>query len=272
MAEGGNVGILEEPLRVASTPTPAVPGRAGKVNYGLHDAVVRLPVLDKVKEAKKATIESKPDILGVRGPVWNGSVELQPGKHHQNFSGTLLSNTLTPNLLNSKDVRKLTGTTACRADKEAALLDRSKSPSQLPGGWNTSTVTPGPREAQRMLAAGTAAAQTATRRCSPPPGYVDPYSRQVAFSTAVRAAKADSGADMQELTARYGPEGAQAMAAILAAQAAAGCCSSSPCSRQGRSGSRPAPRATRADLEAVRALEEWEAGRGVEESEEEEAE
>lgn len=55
----------------------------------------------QVKEARKATIESKPDILGVRGPVWNETVALNPGKHHGKFSHNLLSNTLTPELINS---------------------------------------------------------------------------------------------------------------------------------------------------------------------------
>ncbi len=57
--------------------------------------------LAQVKEARKATVESKPDILGVRGPVWNETVALNPGKHHGKFSHALLSNTLTPELLNS---------------------------------------------------------------------------------------------------------------------------------------------------------------------------
>lgn len=40
-------------------------------------------------------------------------------------------------------------------------------------------------------------------------------SRQTALTETVRAMKANSGADMAELTAQYGPEGALAMQHIL---------------------------------------------------------
>ncbi|KXZ41192.1 hypothetical protein GPECTOR_667g796 [Gonium pectorale] len=217
-----------------------------KLNYGLHDSVVRLPVLDKVKDARKATIDSKPDILGLRGPTWNDSVALKPGKHHTAFSEAYLSNTLSPDLLNSKDVRKLAGSTACRADRDAATLDRSRSPSHQPGGagWNISTVAPNALEWQRNVDATTRSCQAATRRRSPPAGYVPPVARTAAYSEAVRAAKASSGADMRELTARYGPEGAQALAASLAL----------PPGRPVRI------RATREDVAAVRGLEAFSPG------------
>ncbi|PNW71346.1 hypothetical protein CHLRE_16g650450v5 [Chlamydomonas reinhardtii] len=217
---------------------------------------MRVPVLDKVKEARKATIESKPDILGVRGPVWNETVALNPGKHHGKFSHNLLSNTLTPELINSTDVRKLTGTTAARGDPAAATLDRSLSPAAGgPSGWNTSTTLPSSNDRQRQLEAGLNAslAATARRRASPTPHYVDPVARQTAYSETIRAIKANSGADMGELTARYGPDGAEAMAAILAMPAKE---------------SRPRIRTTRADLQAVAALDAFSAGRDDAEEEE----
>ncbi|KAG2486710.1 hypothetical protein HYH03_014638 [Edaphochlamys debaryana] len=247
---------------LAGTPTPAIPGRTGRLNYALHETAVRQPVLDKVKEAKKATIDSKPDILGLRGPNWEDTVNLNPGKHHNKFSGQLLSNTYSPDLINSKDVRKLTGTTACRASADAFLLDRTRSPSQEPGGFCTSTALPGknerqrqledltstphpaahlPSERQRQLEDLTSTCLQATRRRSPS-HYVDPVSRQTALSESVRYAKANSGADMVALTAQYGPEGAVAMAAILAMPPKE---------------SKPRIRATRADLDAVHALDEW---------------
>ncbi len=83
-------------------------------------------------------MDSKPDILGVRGPQWTSSVILQPGKHTTNHSQNFLSNTLTPDLLNSQDVRRLTGTTACKADRHAGTPERTLRPSCEPGGWNTS--------------------------------------------------------------------------------------------------------------------------------------
>ncbi|KAG2486709.1 hypothetical protein HYH03_014638 [Edaphochlamys debaryana] len=226
---------------LAGTPTPAIPGRTGRLNYALHETAVRQPVLDKVKEAKKATIDSKPDILGLRGPNWEDTVNLNPGKHHNKFSGQLLSNTYSPDLINSKDVRKLTGTTACRASADAFLLDRTRSPSQEPGGFCTSTALPGKNERQRQLEDLTSTCLQATRRRSPS-HYVDPVSRQTALSESVRYAKANSGADMVALTAQYGPEGAVAMAAILAMPPKE---------------SKPRIRATRADLDAVHALDEW---------------
>ncbi|PNH12031.1 putative proton ATPase 1B [Tetrabaena socialis] len=135
-------GILEmSPARSApSAVSAANPGKTGRLNYGLHDVVVRVPVSDKVKEAKRATIEGKPNILAA--PSWQQTVALAPGKHAPTFSGAALSNTLTPAHLNSKDLRKLAGSTAVRADKDASTLDRTRSPTQAPGGWSTSTTLP----------------------------------------------------------------------------------------------------------------------------------
>ncbi|GLC47133.1 hypothetical protein PLESTB_000602300 [Pleodorina starrii] len=248
MSEPGSARVTQEEYsegpvrRPPVTPLQATPGRTGKVNYGLNETAVRVPVLDKVKEARKATIESKPDVLGLRGPTWNDSVALNPGKHHHKFSGEVLSNTLLPSLISNKDARKLTGTTACKADRDAATLERSRSPNNCPTGWNTSTVTPDSLEKQRQLEATTRASLAATRRISPPPTYVDPVSRQTAISETIRAMKANTGSDMQELYDKYGREGGEAMAAIL---------------RMPPQETKTRIRATRADLDSVRALDEF---------------
>ncbi|KAG2451939.1 hypothetical protein HYH02_003713 [Chlamydomonas schloesseri] len=171
----------------------------------------------------------------------------------------MLSNTVTPDLLNSTDVRKLNGITAARADPNAAILDRSLSPAAGgASGWNTSTTLPSSNDRQRQLDASRTAclAATAARRASPTSHYVDPVARQTAYSETIRAIKANSGADMGELTARYGPDGAEAMAAILAMP---------PKESRG-----PRIRTTRADLEAVASLEAFSAIRDEAEAEGEE--
>lgn len=51
------------------------PGAAnGRIDYGLHEHVMRTVVLDRVKEARQATLESKPDVLGLRGQPWTSTV------------------------------------------------------------------------------------------------------------------------------------------------------------------------------------------------------
>ncbi|GIL48305.1 hypothetical protein Vafri_4581 [Volvox africanus] len=247
MSETASVRVTQEysddgRRQAPATPIQSVPGKAGRINYGLNETVVRVPVLDKVKEARKATIESKPDVLGLRGPVWNDSVALNPGKHHHNFSSNVLSNTLSPSLINNKDVRKLAGTTACKADKDASTLDRSRSPNNCSGSWNASIAVPDNLEKQRQLDAVTHTSLAATRRKSPPANYIDPISRQTAISETIRAMKANSGSDMQELYDRYGREGGEAMAAILRMQP-----------QESKLRIRP----TRADLDSVRALDDF---------------
>lgn len=54
---------------------PEIPGTAScKMEYGLHEVVMSTVMSDKVKDARRATIESKPDILGVTGVPWSSSV------------------------------------------------------------------------------------------------------------------------------------------------------------------------------------------------------
>lgn len=126
-------------------------------------------------------------------------------------------------------------------------------PSCEPGGWNTSVQMPSTQERQRQLDAATASSLQATRRKGPSPGaYLDPVSRQTALTETVRAMKANSGADMAELTAQYGPEGALAMQHILTMPAKE---------------SKPCLRTTKADLEAVRALDDFAHGEEAEEEE-----
>ena len=65
---------------MASIKTQSPGGANGRIDYGLHEHVMRTVVLDKVKEARQATIESKPDILGLRGQTWSSTVAYDNAK------------------------------------------------------------------------------------------------------------------------------------------------------------------------------------------------
>ena len=126
------------------------PGAAnGRIEFGLHENVMRTPVLDKVREAKQATLDSMPDPLGARGTPWDisAAADIQRGKHSLTASDTRLSNTLLPSHISSTggDFRSGTGgprfAPAGRAPP--GRLDRGSAEwSTSSSSWNDSTYAP----------------------------------------------------------------------------------------------------------------------------------
>ena len=71
------------------------PGAAGcRLEYGLHELAMCTVMSVKVKEARRVTIESKPDTLGAHGSSWSTSVStgsvryLTEGSEHQRLYTT----------------------------------------------------------------------------------------------------------------------------------------------------------------------------------------
>lgn len=252
-------GSVDSPRSTAPS-APATGKTDRRITYGLRESVVRIDVLDQVKQARKAVEEAA--LEARRGQQWECSVSYSLSKHQHRFADAKMSNTLTPQLLNSTDVRKLLGTTHTRSVAGSPDATRSSASSTTSsGGWNTSIVTCGPREAQARLDATTTASLGKTRgktlQLVATGRYMDPVSRVEAYNEAIRAHKSSPGGNWDELVVQYGPEGAEAMQHIIelqrdkeAAAAAA--------ARDGRPlPPKPRGRATRDDLAAVRALDDF---------------
>ncbi|MEW5306738.1 MAG: hypothetical protein WDW36_009181 [Sanguina aurantia] len=159
--------------------------------------------------------DNKPDTLGLKGHQWNTSVYTADSKHHRGSSDSKLSNTLDPTHINSHDFRATSGTTHHRGNRAAAILDRGPSDSST---WSYSTATKTSAERQRSLDRDTHLSKTRSLHNSTQlgPCYISPVQRQKDLTTTMRRGKSSQGLDVKDLTARYGPEGATAMAAILA--------------------------------------------------------
>mmetsp|Transcript_20193 Transcript_20193/g.44026 ORF Transcript_20193/g.44026 Transcript_20193/m.44026 type:complete len:395 (-) Transcript_20193:381-1565(-) len=227
------------------------PGTAyGRINYVLHENVVRANVLDKVKEARQATVESKPDLLGVRGTPWNGSVQpiTDNAKYSIKASDWKLTNTLTAEHLNPKDLRTVRGSLHVPNRPSTTLRTEGS------GNWNAST-TLDPAELKRQAQAMTKLSLANTTQRSgtlSPAKYLTPVQQQTAITEAVRQAKANNGVNYDELVATYGREGADHMVQILTMRATQRQVPPLP----GSTTQRPKPRSKTqpADIAAVQAL------------------
>ena len=173
---------------------------------------------------------------------WKDSVQRSSHKYTIPASDEKLSNSLGPCNISSRDTRVTSGTTHYPASKSAPF-DRSVG---YYSGWNISTLS----EAQEVKAgldtirvdAHSNSLKAAARLKAST--YISPIRRQELVIEKVRAVKKEQGADMVELEAMYGEEGAQAMLHILSLP------------KKARSHARPRPRP--ADLEAVLALNAFE--------------
>lgn len=193
-----------------------VPGRAGcRLEYDVHEQVVRVDVLDKVKEAKRAVLdEYSPDALGLKPKEWNQSVIIvnNRNKFTVENSDKKLSNTVLPSNINPKDYRTLSGPTYT-FDKttKAKFFDRG----EVTTGWNHSTVQD-LKERTKQLGTFDQTCKTQTaKRTGQLSNYLTPIQQQEQIIDQVRKAKSELGKDDRVLEQKYGVEGAEHMRYIL---------------------------------------------------------
>lgn len=126
------------------------PGAAnGRIEFGLHESVMRTAVLDKVREAKQAILDSRPDPLGTRGSPWNptAAADAKWGKHSLSASDSRLSNTLLPSHISSTGGDFRGGTCGPKFSPAGRAppgrLDRGSAEwSTSSSSWNDSTYAP----------------------------------------------------------------------------------------------------------------------------------
>lgn len=129
------------------------------------------------------------------------------------MSDEKLSNTLTPHNISSNDFRSTTGLTNSSGDRKAQF---SREGGEWYTGWNNSVAGDGPAERQQQLFNMTAKSKQQTMKSTQIlSNYTSPVRRQEQIIEAVREHKKLYGVDVKELTAKYGPEGAESMQHIL---------------------------------------------------------
>lgn len=195
---------------VAAAPRSVTsPGRCrGRINYDRDETVVDTPVSDEVKRARQETLNNySVDILGVKGPRWQGSVTVSNSKYTRPFSDGKLGNTLSVSLINSKDSRTLLGAT-CSYDN---VHDHAFTRGDVTTDWNHSTAL-NQRELRESFDKVHSTALTATaKKRQGLQQYRSPVERELSFAQEQREAKQRAARERKELVDKYGAEGAEIM-------------------------------------------------------------
>ncbi|WIA35424.1 hypothetical protein OEZ86_003867 [Tetradesmus obliquus] len=191
------------------------PGRAHcQLSYPREEKVLEVEVLDKVKAARQEVLEHyKADFLGVRGPNWINSSFVPDSKYTRAASDEHLANQVLPSSFVPADLRSTKLQASCTYDKERY---HAFTRGEVTTGWNHSTQLTCQEQRQWQQRLDGKAATATMKRTGELKSYVTPTQRQAALSTSLRSAKEAAVQQQASLVQKYGPEGAAAMATILA--------------------------------------------------------
>ncbi len=173
------------------------------------------PQSSQVKEAKKATLDSIPDVLGLK-TQWDATVAKDVKrweKHVVAAADEKLSNTLLPHHLSAKDARTRTCATFSPGHGSAEL-DRTVGEWRTSAStWNPSTAALSPAEQQRAIDEGTARAKT----------------HSLTVTKRLTAAAGDDGAKGPESSSYVSPVRRQELLIERVRDEVIGSCSQAPC-------------------------------------------